>query len=362
MNRTFNDLKNDEKFKGYIEYIFQEKVFEYVNSNILEIELTNKCSIGCFYCGASTTKKIFNLNYETLCNTIIHFSESRNSKSITPHFSFTGGDPLEYPHFEDLLQFARKHKLLFNLKLNPSSISEKTHKLIAKSTCQFVKLTFMGLHNQSRFRSKDTLEKLSAVTQRFKDNNIPVIWHFSIGEFNREDLLESLIFVLENPVSGISIGRLARIGRLNETNYPIEITPESFKSFLKDILLFFYNNKRNGFNLVFKEKLWVPFLIEEGILSESILLHPECRLGCDAKARLLVLTYAGELLPCGLLPNQVLATVSDDNFMDAISSPAKEYSLLENDPCLACKYLSVCRGCRGVIEGSTEQKDPQCWL
>jgi radical SAM protein with 4Fe4S-binding SPASM domain len=141
----------------------------------------------------------------------------------------------------------------------------------------------------------------------------------------------------------------------------VDIRPESFKNFLKQVLLFFYNHKRHGFNLVFKEKLWIPFLCEEGLLSEADLLQPGIRLGCDARERLLVLTYTGELIGCGLLPEPVFAQTGESHFYDVIRSGVGE-SVLENDPCEPCKYLEVCRGCRGVAGGSAAGKDPQCWL
>lgn len=362
MNRSFTELKNDIKFQNYITNIFIEKSKEFNNNNILEIELTNKCSIGCFYCGAIDSPKLYALDFDTLCHTIIKYTQSRTARNITPHLSFTGGDPLEYQHIEKLVHFISERHIPFNFKLNPSTASVETQKLLANAGCGFVKLTFMGIRSQAKYRNKDTLEDLRSVTRGFLADNIPVVWHLSIGDFNREDLLASLGFILENKVTAISIGRLAQIGRLKETRYPINIAPEVFKAFLKEVLLFFYNNKRYGFNLAFKEKLWVPFLIEEGILDAEKLMQPGTRLGCDAGERLLVLTYAGELLPCGLLPERVLARLEDTDFTNHINCLPVAYPLPGKDPCLSCSYCEVCRGCRGVLEGANAVKDPQCWL
>jgi radical SAM protein with 4Fe4S-binding SPASM domain len=362
MNRTFEDLKNDLKFKTYVTALFLEKTIDYGKRNILEIELTNRCSIGCFYCGATTDTNPVFLDLDTVCNTIAHFKESRMSRSIIPHFSFTGGDPLEYPYFERLMFFLRNNKIGFSLKLNPSTLNESMYKMISEARCESVKLTFMGQVSQIKYRKKDTLKKLCDATRRFGADKIPVVWHFSLGEFNREDLLGSLGFVLGNRPTAVSIGRLARVGKLNEKNYSVDILPIAFKEFLKQILLFYYNHKRHGFNLVFKEKLWVPFLCEEQILSASDLLSPGKRLGCDAKERLWVLTYAGDLIGCGLLPESVLSRTGDGNFYDIVRSAPGRAGLSEDDPCLRCKYQEVCRGCRGVAGGSAGGKDPQCWL
>lgn len=362
MDRRFEDLGNDLKFKDYMNRLFLDKALEYRKNNILEIELTNKCSIGCFYCGATTGGRHIFLDFDIVRKSITDFVESRTAASITPLFSITGGDPLEYPQFEELLDFLGMNKLRFTLKLNPSTITNSVYRIISKSSCDSVKLTFLGLGTQEKIRKRDTLDILSDVTGRFKKENMSVIWHFSVGEFNRDDLLESLGFVLSNRPSSISIGRLARIGRLDERNYPDEITPSAYRDFLKTILLFFYNNKRNGFNLVFKDKLWVPFLCEEGILAEKEMLKPGTRLGCDAGERLLVLTYSGDLISCGLLPDPVLAMASDLGFHDRLMSVRDKYVPSCDEGCSGCKYLEICRGCRGVAAGSKCRKDPQCWL
>ncbi|WP_027359229.1 radical SAM protein [Desulforegula conservatrix] len=362
MHRTFEDLKMDHNFKNYINSFFMAKAVDYKKRHILEIELTNQCSIGCFYCGATTDCNPVFLDFESLCNTIRQFSESRINNSIIPQFSFTGGDPLEYPYFENLMIFLRDNNSNFSLKLNPSTITEPVYEMISNAACESVKLTFMGIRSQAKYRKKDSPEILSHVTRQFRKNGTPVVWHFSIGEFNRADLLDSLGFVLENKPDAVSIGRLARVGKLNEKNYPVDIQPGDFREFLKQMLLFLYNNKRHGLNLVFKEKLWVPFLCEEGLIETEDLFKPGARLGCDAIERLLVLTYSGDLIGCGLLPEPVLSKMVDNDFYNYISSINHKYELSENDPCSQCRYLNVCRGCRGVAGGSTENKDPQCWL
>jgi radical SAM protein with 4Fe4S-binding SPASM domain len=353
-------------FKTYLNALFLEKVTDYGNRNILEIELTNRCSIGCFYCGATTDSRHIFLNFPTVCNTMCRFTESRMSRSIIPHVSLTGGDPVEFPYFERLMVFLRDRpiheRIRFSLKLNPSTLTGPIHKMIADAGCETVKLTFMGLSGQEKYRKKDTLEKLSAATRRFNEDGIPVVWHFSLGEFNREDLLGSLDFVVENRPAAVSVGRLARVGRLNGNNYPADIRPDEFKDFLKQLLLFFYNNKRHGFNLVFKDKLWIPFLCEEGLLSEADFLKPGVRLGCDAGERLLVLSYAGDLIGCGLLPEPVLSRAGDSDFYDVLRSDMGKQTLPADDPCTSCRYAAVCRGCRGVAGGTSAGKDLQCWL
>lgn len=362
MIRSFEELKKDRKFKDYISHFFMAKAEDFKKKHILEIELTNQCSIGCFYCGATTDCKPVHLDFDILCDTVRCFSKSRIQSSIIPQFSFTGGDPMEYPYLEKLLIFLRDNNVNFSLKLNPSTVTEPVYEMISNAACESVKLTFMGKRSQIKYRKKDNPEILSRATKKFHKNRIPVVWHFSIGEFNRNDLTDSMDFVLENRPTAVSIGRLARVGKLNEKNYPFDIKPEDFRAFLKHMLLFLYNNKRYGFNLVFKEKLWVPFLCEEGIIESADLLKPDLRLGCDAIERLLVLTYSGDLIGCGLLPSPVLTKISDKNFYDFIGSTKNKNEIPGNDPCSQCKYFEVCRGCRGVTAGSSGEKDPQCWL
>jgi len=174
----------------------------------------------------------------------------------------------------------------------------------------------------------------------------------------------------------LSLGRIARIGRLEnaQDSFP-DFTPLEFKAFLTAVLYFLYKNRQHGFNLMFREKLWVPLLCELALLNLEDL---ECTqdekvcLGCDAYSRVVTLNYKGKLLLCGLLPSYQYGSIYENS--DSLKKILfrRPLTLEPPSPCHSCSFRLFCRGCRGIAlaslasggsaGGSLYNKDPQCWV
>jgi radical SAM protein with 4Fe4S-binding SPASM domain len=309
------------------------------------------------------------LELQKLKDCILSFRDSAFASGIKQvSLSLSGGDPLLYSRYQELVDFLVEQKFPFCLKANPSSLSENDADFLKGSTCQMVKMTFMGsriLHD--RYRGIDTYETLVEKTRLLQNNTIPVVWHYSVGKFNAFPLRQILDSVLTARPDGFAIGRIARIGKLQHDRGSFEeFSPQEYRAFLNSILVFFYNNKKQGFNLMFREKLWVPLLCELGLLDiERWPQDGKPALGCDAYCRLITLRYTGDLLPCGLLPSLRCGSIHANKaaIQEAIAS--KSLDLRSSSPCHSCSYGSFCRGCRGIacgMGGDPYTKDPQCWV
>lgn len=377
MNNQYNTLKTDSQFKSYIQSLYDLKINSFKNEALLEIELTGKCRVNCEYCGIYSGEEAGELDLDRLMEFILTFRMLANDSGFKiVSLSLSGGDPLLYSHYREFVDFLTKRDIPFGLKANPSSITGKEVSFLKESSCQAVKMTFMGkrtVHN--RYRGIDTFDTLVEKTKLLKSNSIPVVWHYTVGKFNIDnlDVDETLDSVMAAAPDALSLGRIARIGRLGnaEESFP-DFTPLEFKAFLTTVLYFLYKNRQHGFNLMFREKLWVPLLCELGLLNLEDLgstQNEKVCLGCDAYSRVVTVNYKGKLLLCGLLPSYQYGSIYENSNSIKKILFRRPLTLGPSSPCHSCSFRLFCRGCRGIAfaaggsaAGSLYIKDPQCWV
>jgi len=366
MNSLPEKLKNDVKFKRYIKNFFNAKMINYNSEAVLEVELTNRCNVRCLYCGIYSGKKIYNIDFHILVKFINDFVKySKDSGFETASVSLSGGDPLLYPDFIKLIKFLKNNRIPYGIKANPSTVTPEHIDILRENLCSMVKMTFVGEDSiYQKYRKGDSFPLLSEKTKLIIKKGIPVIWHFTVGRFNFENLIESLPEVNRIKPSAVSLGRIADIGKKGIPLSDIHLPPEKYKEFLKSLLVFFYQNHRYGFNLMFKEKLWIPLLVELGLLDLEDLPKNKISLGCDAYNRLMTITYEGNILACGLIPSITFGSVYNGNSISNLDN-TRPISTQDKSVCHSCKFGLYCRGCRGIAlanTGSLYNKDPQCWL
>lgn len=361
--------QKDEVFKRYIQNFFHRKVEAYRKEAVLEIELTNRCGLECPYCGIYSGDTLYDLDPDTLQSAILAYKDHavRAGFSSMP-LSLSGGDPLLYKHFPELLDFLTQQNLPFGLKANASSITEDKLALLKNAPCRVIKITVVGDASiQKTYRGRDTLPVVMEKTALVKRCDIPVVWHFTVGTFNVKNIHSVFHLVTECKPNAIALGRVAHIGKMHAGNTRADtMPPNEYRDFLLDLLAFFYRNKRHGFDVMFREKLWVPLLAELGLLDiHSLPGSDPIRLGCDAYNRLITLTYKGDILSCGLMPSCIQGSMNDPSDTVQACFSKRPLSLDTLSPCHTCAYSAFCRGCRGIAlanTGSLYNKDPQCWI
>ncbi len=149
------------------------------------------------------------------------------------------GDPLLYSQFNALVLWLNKHGISFIIKANPSTMTRDRAILLKENGCQAVRFTLFGnrtTHNAHR--GLDTIEELENKTRMLKTLGMPVMWNLTLGKVNLDQTLDALPFILSVKPNGISIGRLARLGRLGHQEEFTDLTPEEYRSFLLRILEF----------------------------------------------------------------------------------------------------------------------------
>ncbi len=359
-------MRNDTNFKQQIKQQFLLKSIAAKVSRLVELELTNKCHNGCSYCGVFDQTQLSEINFNDLTRFLDTMAARARDSRKQFSVSLCGGDPLLYSQFEPLVLWLKQHGIPFIIKANPSTMTRDRAVLLRKNGCEAVRFTLFGnrtTHNANRGR--DTIEELENKTKMLKELGIPVMWNLTLGKINLDQTLSALPFILAVKPDGISIGRLARMGTLARQEEFTDLTPKEYRSFLLKILEFYYDHYQQGFTLMFKEKLWIPLLIEEGLLDITPENLQKMVLGCEAQGNLLTINQKGEMLACGLLPTLTMGSIGKDSWEKAYLPDNRPLSLKKESVCSPCTYFSCCKGCRAIAlanSGGLYNKDPQCWV
>jgi radical SAM protein with 4Fe4S-binding SPASM domain len=359
-------MTDTQAFKDHITENFRERMAGDSAIFCLDLELTSRCENGCPYCGAFAGGGVHDIDYERLQRFLKtagdHLPQSCTNLLVT----LCGGDPLLYPLFGNLVMLLHRLDIPFLVKGNASTITADKADFLQRHGCAAVKMTLFGnkkTHNLNR--GKDTLDVLTSKTKLLQSCGIPVIWHLSICPENLDETLDMLPFIREQKPDGVTIGRLARIGRMDQNVAYSDFTPDTYRKFLLAVLDFYRRHYKDGFNLQFREKLWVPLLVEEGLLEQPPEGSERLVCGCDAYGPGFTVSNREEILLCGLMPTHTIGTLTE--LTDNPERMATHATLDPTQPatCHDCRFTPVCRGCRAIAlahSGNLYDKDPQCWV
>src|SRR5512138_3046443 len=101
-----NTLAIDRKFANYIQSFFISKINNYRLEFLLEIELTNNCRVNCRYCGLDALDNGQELELKRLKEFILACKAcTRELGFASLALSLSGGDPLLYSGFKELVKF-----------------------------------------------------------------------------------------------------------------------------------------------------------------------------------------------------------------------------------------------------------------
>lgn len=360
-------MSYDPAFKSHIQDLFAYRISFFQKTLSLECELTTRCLNNCSYCGADIYAQQGELDFGVLRGHLQAYSAHARESGMELMVSLVGGDPFLYTHFDALLTYLSENGISYLVKGNASTLTRKRAMRLKKTGCSYIKLTFYGeqaMHDAHR--GLDTLQLLEERSKLAQSIGLPVVWHMSVGKENLESVRRSFSRIHSLKIDGISEGRIGRIGQLADDADFEELTPLEWRGFLLDLLHFRYRHQGEGFNLVFRDKLWVPLLVEEGLLDLSPFHGKGIRLGCDLFANGATVDFRGYLKGCGLLESagkQVVFYPGEEKRPIYLSG---ETAMLgKGTVCAMCSYHDFCRGCRAMAlghAGDVNAQDPHCWL
>lgn len=357
----------DLAFKAHIQNIFAQRAASYANMISLECELTTRCLNDCSYCGADIYEQQGEVDFGVLTGHLKAYAAHARETGLNFVVSLVGGDPFLYTRFDELLVFLAENNIRYFVKCNASTLTRKRAARLKETGCLSLKMTFYGeapVHDAHR--GLDTLKLLEERSKMARSLGLPVVWHLSVGKENLESVRRSLPYIHSLHLDGVAEGRVGQLGRLAEDADFEDLTPQEWRGFLLDLLHYYYRHRADGFNLAFRDKLWVPLLVEEGLLDLEPLRGKGIRLGCDLFANGATVDFRGYLKGCGLLESAEKQVVFHPGMAQrAVYLSRETAALQEGSVCATCHYHDFCRGCRALAlahTGDVNAQDPHCWL
>ncbi len=317
----------------------------------LQWHITQSCDLHCRHCYDRSPRPA--VPYAQGLQILDDLREFCLEKNVRGQVSFTGGNPLLYPHFLKLYQAAVDRNLQVAILGNPAS-REIMEKICAIQPPIFYQVSLEGLAEHNDYiRGQGHFQRLMKFLPLLQELNIYSVVMLTLTKANMEQVLP-LGELLRNKADEFTYNRLAMVG---EGAGLQSVKPADYEDFAARYLA------ACGHNNILRPK--------DNL--QNILLHRASRplfggcagYGCGAAFNFLAVLPDGEAHACRKLPSYI-----GNAFKEKIShiyngSLARRYRQ-GSAACAHCDIRPVCGGCLAVAHGFGlnifTDKDPYCFL
>ena len=300
-----------------------------------------------------------------LVDDLINLADKEELKSL--NISLTGGDPLLRKDFFDIVAYimskqTEERYIYLSAMGTPKTLSREIIRELREAGVERMQLSADGLGKaHDEIRGEGAFSELEDIVRVFKEEKFPLSIMFTLGKYNKKELIPLMRWCNENNITGFSFARTVPLGSAKDHYVNDLFTEDEYKALLIDILTENYNLKLNGSETFysFKEPLWELLFSEQGVDLER---GNAC---CFAGGTISILAD-GTLLPCRRLPIK-LGKFPEESITEVFcNSPElnkfREFSNYEK--CSDCDLLKTCRGNPCIsyaLTGNPFAPDPQCW-
>jgi len=341
-------IKRDFSTAGYENVdpaFFSARIFT------LQWHITQACDLHCRHCYDRSQYKSLSFQQETaVLDNLAAFCDSRN---VHGQVTFTGGNPLLHPHFEELYKEASVRGFSTAILGNPTT-REQIEKLMAIQPPAFYQLSLEGLAEHNDYmRGEGHFQRVLAFLEVLRELKVYSMVMLTLTRANMEQVLP-LADILRKRVDLFTFNRLSLVG---EGANLVSADPDKFPAFLKDYAEAAESNsclglKENLLNVIL-DKMRKP-------------LFGGCTgYGCGAAFNFLALLPDGTVHACRKFPSP-LGSILDQPLNEIYNSTTANRYRQGAEECSGCRLNPVCRGCLAVSysQGNDifRQKDRYCFI
>ncbi len=316
----------------------------------LQWHVTQACDLNCKHCYDRSSRQAVSL--ERAFRVLDELESFCESRQVRGKVTFTGGNPLLYPHFDDLYRETVKRGFPVGILGNPTS-RRRLEELIAIQPPSFYQVSLEGLPEHNDFvRQAGYFDRVMEFLPVLKDLDIPSRVMLTLTRDNLEQVLP-LGEILRDRADIFNFNRLSAVGEGARLLMP---EPEDFRAFLWEY------QKKAGHNPVlgFKDNLINIIRDEQGRKPFG-----GCTgFGCGAGFNFVTLLSDGEIHACRKFPS-LLGNIFRHGLAGAYDSPAGQLYRGGSAACRGCKLLPSCGGCQAVIYSlgldPSQDRDPYCF-
>jgi selenobiotic family peptide radical SAM maturase len=275
------------------------------------------------------------------------------NRQVKGQVSFSGGNPLLYPHFTELYRAAKERGMGTAILGNPAP-RERMEELLEIQRPNFFQVSLEGLpaHNDA-VRGPGNFEKIVKFLEVLRELGIYSMVMLTLTRDNLDQVLPLAEFLRERTDS-FTFNRLSPVGEGANLQLP---SPDAYRAFLESYVKAVETNpvlalKDNLINILYHQKGGDPFGGCTGF-------------GCGAAFNFLTVLPDGEVHACRKFPS-LIGMASELSLEEVYESePAKRYRAGTN-ACRACPIRPVCGGCLAVVYGHGldvfKARDPYCFM
>ncbi len=317
----------------------------------LQWHVTQSCDLHCKHCYDRSARSSMNL--EDGIKILDDFQVFCRERRVRGQISFSGGNPLLYPHFTDLYRAAAERGFVTAILGNPST-RQQIEELIAIQMPSFFQVSLEGQqeHNDN-IRGKGHFERVRAFLSILRELNVYSMVMLTLTKDNVDQVIPLAEF-LRDKTNTFNFNRLAMVGEGSNLRLP---SKERYSAFLKDYLKAADVNpvmgiKDNLFNILHQQ--------------QAVDFFGGCTgFGCGAAFNFLSILPDGEAHACRKFPSpigNILQQSIADVYDSAVASRYREGC----SACSECSIRPVCGGCLAVTHGHGldvfTEKDPYCFI
>ncbi len=317
----------------------------------LQWHITQSCDLHCRHCYDRSS--MMELELDQGMAILDDFKSFCRSRHVDGHISFTGGNPLLYPHFNTLYQQAADLGFSLGILGNPAA-KERIEEIMAISEPVFYQVSLEGLREQNDFiRGPGHFDRVIDFLSILKDLDLYSMVMLTLTEDNRDQVLP-LAEELRNKTDLFTFNRLSLTGegaQLQSTQR------DGFESFLQEYIQAAKTNPV----ISLKDNLLNIIRYREG----GDLFGGCAGFGCGAAFNFVSLLPDGEVHSCRKFPSPI-GNIFEQSLAAIYDGPQAEQYRNGPQACNDCPIRPVCGGCLAVGHGMgidifTEQ-DPYCFM
>lgn len=316
----------------------------------LQWHITQVCDLHCRHCYDRTDRKTMELDRAIrVLDDLYDFCREHN---VFTQVTFTGGNPLLYPHFNELYKEAADRGFMVAVLGNPMP-RHRIEEMLAIRKPEFYQVSLEGLQKHNDYiRGEGHFDRIFDFLDLLKELDIFSMVMLTLTRANMGEVLE-LAELLRDRVNMFTFNRLAMVGEGADL---ASVKPDDFPAFLERYMAASEHNpsmslKDNFFNLL-RHKQAMPYI--GGCAGY----------GCGAAFNFVSLLPDGEVHACRKLPSPI-GNIEKENLSEIYHGEAAKRYRRGSSACSDCGIRPVCGGCLAVMYGFGKdifnELDPYCF-
>jgi len=316
----------------------------------LQWHITQRCDLRCRHCYDRSDRQEMEVSQGVrVLDELYDFCQKHH---VVAQVTFTGGNPLLYPHFNTLYREAADRGFMTAILGNPMP-RQRIEEMLAVRQPEFYQVSLEGLRSHDDYiRGAGHFDRTLDFLDLLRELGVYSMVMLTLTRSNMEQVLP-LAELLRERVDLFTFNRLAMVG---EGAALASVAPGAFPEFLRRYLQVAVNNpcmggKDNLFNLLRHER--------GGSYGGGCAGY-----GCGAGFNFVSLLSDGEVHACRKLPS-LIGNLYRQSFNDIYHGPLAARYRQGSEACQDCEIRPVCGGCLAVAHGYGldifRNVDPYCW-